>query len=421
MSGQYSACISQLNETCRIIERINRAGKGIKFSYNEIEILKHPQYTVEVAVPVLKEDGKLEVYKGYRVQHNNIRGPFKGGIRFHPEINLDEVSALAFRMTIKCAVVDIPYGGAKGGIKVDSKQFTERELKRLTRGYVRAIADIIGPDKDIPAPDVYTNPQIMAWFMDEYSHIKRVNSPAVVTGKPLEIGGSLGRDTATAQGSFYVLEALGQKEGNIGKGKTVAVQGFGNAGLNFARIANQAGYTIVAVSDSRGGVYNKNGLDIEETVKHKRENGTVQGFPGADNITNKELLELPVDVLAPSALEEAIHKDNADKIKAKIVLELANGPVTQEADQILNANGVMVVPDVLANAGGVIVSYFEWVQNIRHFYWEMDKMQANLKKQITRASCLVWDYMNDYGVDMRSAAYIAAIEKLTKALYIRGV
>jgi len=419
--SQYQSCINQLKETCQVVERINASRERIRFGYNEIEILKHPQYTVEVSIPVLKENGDLEVFTGYRVQHNNIRGPFKGGIRFHPQADLDEVSALAFRMTVKCAVVDIPYGGAKGGVRVDPKNLTERELKRLTRGYVRSVADIVGPDKDIPAPDVYTNPRIMAWFMDEYSHIRRVNTPAVVTGKPLEIGGSLGRDTATAQGGFYVLEALRQKLGNNKTETKVAVQGFGNAGMNFARLASRDGYQVVAVSDSQGGIYNPDGLDVEAVIRHKQETGGVRGVKGADNIGNQELLELPVNVLVPSALENAIIRDNADRVRAELVLELANGPTTAEADHILYDKGVLVIPDVLANAGGVIVSYFEWVQNLRHYYWEMEKVQANLQKQITQATDTVWKYKQDFACDMRTAAYILAVEKLTKALSIRGV
>ncbi|MBU4375071.1 Glu/Leu/Phe/Val dehydrogenase, partial [Patescibacteria group bacterium] len=316
---------------------------------------------------------------------------------------------------------DIPYGGSKGGITVDAKKLSQPELERLTRGYVRAAAKFIGPDTDIPAPDVYTNPQIMAWFMDEYSRINGKNEPAVVTGKPVEIGGSLGRGTATAQGGFYVFENL-RKKLKIKKEKTaIAVQGFGNAGMNFAKLADEAGYKIAAVSDSKGGIYSPNGLNINDVVKHKENTGSVVDFSGAKNITNEQLLTLPVDVLVPAALEGVITEKNTGKIKASVILELANGPTSMGAGEKLFKKGVVVVPDVLANSGGVIVSYFEWVQNISNYYWELEKVEHNLHKQINKATDLVWEYMNTYNTNMRTAAYIIAIEKLSKALKIRGV
>ncbi len=421
MPKQYQQCLSQLKKTCEVISQINAAGRVIDLTYDELEILKSPQRSIEVSIPVLMDDGHLRVFTGYRVQHNDIRGPFKGGLRFHPQVNLDEVSALAFWMTFKCALADIPFGGAKGGIIVDPKKLSPGELERLTRGYTRALAEFIGPDKDIPAPDVYTNPQIMAWLMDEYSHIKGHNEPAVVTGKPLEIGGSVGRDTATAQGGFYVLDTLLKKLKIKKNNLTIAIQGFGNSGMNFAKIASADGYKVVAISDSRGGTFNGRGLDIEKITAHKKAAGSVADFPDGKNITNAQLLLLPVTVLAPAALEEVITEKNAGRIKANIILELANGPTTIPAGEKLFKKGKLVVPDILANSGGVIVSYFEWVQNIRHFYWDLEKVRVNLNKKMTQATELVWEYMKNHNVDMRTAAYIIAIERLVKALKIRGI
>ena len=401
--------------------------------HDVLEILKKPDRVLEVSLPVLMDDGRLKVFTGYRVQYNNIRGPYKGGLRFHPKVSLDEVKALAFWMTIKCAVADIPYGGGKGGIAVDTKKLSHGELERLTRAYARGFANFIGPDTDIPAPDVYTNPQIMAWIMDEYSHIKGANVPGVVTGKPLEVGGSLGRDTATSQGGLYVFEEvlkkMSAKGGSASGGKSVlnkkeisiAVQGFGNVGMNFALIAYHAGYKIVAVSDSRGGVYNPQGLDLEKVLSHKMTTDSVINYNEGKNISNEKLLELPVYVLAPAAMEDVISEKNAGRIKAKIILELANGPTTMAAEEKLLKKGVMIVPDVLANAGGVIVSYFEWVQNIRHFYWEEEKVQDRLEKQIMRAFSKVWQTMPQAKGNMRLAAYIVAVDRLVKALKVRGI
>lgn len=418
--NQFKECMSQLDKTCAIIKQINKKGELIDLEEDEIEILKNPKRVIEVSIPVEMSNGKLKVFTGYRVQYNDIRGPFKGGLRYHPQVDLNEVRALAFWMTIKCAVVNIPYGGGKGGITVDVKKLDKKELEKLTRGYVRAIADFVGPDKDIPAPDVYTTPQIMSWFMDEYSQIKGVNTPAVVTGKPVEIGGSLGRANSTAEGGFIVFDAL-RKELKIKKNQVkIAIQGFGNAGMNFAKIADEHDFCVVAVSDSRGGVYNPKGLNLRDVMMHKEKDGSVTGYKGGKVISNEELLELPVNVLVPAALENAITKDNAKNIKAKIVLELANGPTSIEAGEILFKNGTIVVPDVLANAGGVVVSYFEWVQNIRHFYWDAKKVQANLFAKMTESFEDVWKITNKYKVNMRTAAYIVALERLIKALRIRG-
>ena len=401
---------------------MNKTAGIMNIGHDELEILRKPDRVIEVSLPVLMDNGKIKVFTGYRVQYNNILGPYKGGMRFHPKVNLDEVKSLAFWMTIKCSLAGIPYGGGKGGAAVDVKSLSKGELERLTRAYARGLADFIGPNIDIPAPDVYTNPQIMAWLMDEYSHIKGQNIPAVVTGKPVEIGGSLGRDTATSLGGFYVFEQA-LKKIKLAKNKaSIAVQGFGNVGMNFAIIAAAAGYRIVAVSDSCGGIYNEKGLNMQEVLKHKQASGSVVNFAGAKNISNEKLLESPVEVLVPSALENVINEKNSGRIKAKMILELANGPIAPAAEDKLSKKGILVVPDVLANSGGVIVSYFEWVQNIRNYYWDQAKVETRLEKKITSAFEKVWQTMEAQGNNrMRDAAYIVAVERLAKALKLRGI
>lgn len=411
MTNEIQEALSQFDKTCGIVD----------FECEELETLKYPNRIIEVSFPVRMDDGRLESFIGYRVQYNDVRGPYKGGLRFHPDLNLEEVEALAFWMTIKCAVADIPYGGAKGGVKVDTKKLSHAELERITRSYVRHIAELIGPDKDIPAPDMYTNAQVMAWIMDEYSHIQGKNVPAVVTGKPVEIGGSLGRETATSQGGYYILEFLMNELKLNKKELTVAVQGFGNVGMHFAKILQDNQVKVVAVSDSKSGIYNPNGLDINHVEEHKEKTGSVKDFLGAQNISNEELLELPVEILAPAALEGVITMKNVDNIKAKLIIELANGPILIEACETLDKRGVLVVPDVLANSGGVITSYFEWVQNTRHFYWDMDKVQSHLRSQLEKAFNNVWATKQKYNSNMRTAAYIVALEKITKALKLRGV
>jgi len=411
MANQFKGVINQLNKTCLLMN----------IDHDELEILRKPDRILEVSLPVLMDNGRIKVFDGYRVQYNNIRGPYKGGIRYHPQVSLDEVKSLAFWMTIKCAVADIPYGGGKGGVAVDVKKLSKGELERLTRAYTRGFADFIGPYKDVPAPDVYTTPQVMAWLMDEYSHIKGENTPAVVTGKPVEIGGSLGRDTATSLGGFFVFEKVLEKM-KMKKNKTsIAVQGFGNVGMNFAMIACAAGYNVVAVSDSRGGIYDPKGLNIEQVLSHKQTTGSIIDFNGLKNISNEQLLELPVDILVPAALENVIHEKNAGRVKAKVILEMGNGPTTPEAEAKLDKKGVLIVPDVLANAGGVIVSYFEWVQNLRHYYWEQAKVEGNLEKQIGNAFKKVWEAKDKNGCNMRTAAYMVAVERLVGALRIRGI
>ena len=424
--NQYEQAINQLDKICAIIKKTENSNEEVQSTYHEMEILKHPNRVSEVSIPVKMDSGETKIFTGYRVQHSNARGPYKGGIRFHPQVDLNEVKSLAFWMTIKCATVDIPYGGAKGGITVDPRQLSVNELEKLTRGYTRAIANIIGPDIDIPAPDVYTTPQIMAWLMDEYSRLQGRNVPGVVTGKPIEVGGSLGRDTATAQGGFYVLEEVLKKtpafSGNENKKNIkIAVQGFGNAGHNFAKIAHDSGYQVVAVSDSKGGIFNEEGLDIEKVIEHKNSNGSVLDFPGAKNITNEELLTLAVNVLIPAAFENVITMEMINDIKANIILELANGPMKIEVSEALAEKDVLIIPDVLANSGGVVVSYFEWVQNLRQYYWEAEKVRTRLKEKITQATTLIWETKEKYKVDMRTAAYIVAVERLRKAIKMRGI
>jgi glutamate dehydrogenase/leucine dehydrogenase len=406
--------IDYLEEVGSLLKKVGRE------DFQEIEILKKPQKAIEVSVPVKMDDGSLKVFTGFRVQYSNARGPYKGGLRYHPQVDLAEVKSLAFWMSIKCAVADIPYGGGKGGIEVDPKNLSQAELERLTRGYVRAMAKNIGVKEDIPAPDVYTNSQVMAWMMDEYSKIKGENVPGVVTGKPIEVGGSLGRDTATAQGGFYVLENVLEKFQDIKKA-SVAVNGFGNAGANFAEIVEKAGHKVVAVSDSKGGIYKEDGLQIKAIMKHKKETGAVTDFPGAKNISNEELLALKVDVLVPAALENVIRKDNWKKVQARIILELANGPITKEANDQLIGKNTTIIPDVLANSGGVVVSYFEWVQNLSNFYWTLGEVQERLKIKMNKATDDIWGFKEENKVDMRTGAYALAVEKILRAVKVRGV
>ena len=419
MSTKFQDCLAQLEKACDVARKKDKNDTTI--TSNELEILRHPQKILEVGIPVEMDNGKIEVFEGYRVQYNDIRGPFKGGIRFHPQVDLDEVKALSFWMTIKCAATDIPFGGGKGGVTVDVKKLSEGEIERLTRGYVRAVFDSIGPDRDVPAPDVYTTPQIMAWFMDEYSHIQGANTPGCITGKPVEIGGSLGRNTATGFGGFIVLDNILKKMKKNKKGTTIALQGFGNAGTHFAEKAEAKGYKIIAASDSKGGIYSPKGLNVAKLEAHKAKTGSVKNFPGSKNITNEELLEIKADILVPAALEGVISKKNVEKIKAKIILELANGPITLEASERLFQKKIAIIPDVLANAGGVIVSYFEWLQNLSHNYWELKDVDVKLDKQLTKSTDEIWKTMQNYKVDMRTAAYIVAVKRIVVALKIRGI
>lgn len=368
---------------------------------------------IEVALPLPLDDGTIKVWRGWRAQHNRARGPYKGGIRFHPEVSLNEVKALSMWMTWKCAVADVPFGGGKGGVIVDPKKISVGELERLTRLYVDRIYPDIGPEVDIPAPDVNTDPRVMGWFYDEFSKLAGRPEPACVTGKSIAAGGSAGRDTATARGGTIVLaEVLRQLDLKL-PWRTVAIQGFGNAGANAARLLAQQGYIILAVSDSRGGVYGRKGLDIEKLVSYKKKTGSVVGFPGATKkVTNKQILELPVDILVPAALGHQITAANAGRIKAKVILELANGPVSPEADAKLLKRRKVIIPDILANAGGVTVSYFEWVQNRQRVAWSEAEVFKQLVAKLETATAAVVKMQRQYSVDLRLAAYLLAVQRV---------
>ncbi|MBW6451311.1 MAG: Glu/Leu/Phe/Val dehydrogenase [DPANN group archaeon] len=393
----------------------------INVKANIKNILSVPKESLEVSIPVKMDSGDVKIFKGYRVHYDNSRGPYKGGIRFHPGVSLDEVTALSFWMTFKCAVVNIPFGGGKGGVIVDTKSLSKGEIERLSRGYITAVSDFIGPDKDIPAPDVYTNPQIMAWMADQYGILKGVPTPAIITGKPIEFGGSIGRSDATSQGGLYVIDSAVKVLGLDKNKLTVAVQGFGNAGYNIAKLMYNSGYNVVAVSDSNGGIYSDKWFNPEQIMDIKNLSGSVTAAAIGDikKITNEELLELDVDILIPSALEAQITKDNANNIKAKIILELANGPITHEADKILDKKGIFVIPDILANAGGVTVSYFEWVQNRTGYYWDIDTVHKRLEKIMVASFNDIYSNCNKHDISLRTAAYVLALERITKAIDAR--
>lgn len=383
--------------------------------------LRVPKRELTVYFPVKMDDGSIQMFIGHRVQHNLSRGPAKGGIRYHPDVTIDEVRALAMWMTWKCAVVNIPYGGAKGGVVCNPKKMSERELECLTRRFTSEIIMLIGPESDIPAPDVNTNAQTMAWIMDTYSMIKGYSVPAVVTGKPVEIGGSLGRREATGRGVMFTTREALKYLGMPIEGTRVVVQGFGNVGAIGAELLQELGCTVIAVSDSRGGIYNPKGLDARDVIRHKKETGAVAGYLGADEVTNKELLELDCEVLVPAALENEITSENADRVKARVISEGANGPTTPEADDILFNKGAFVIPDVLANAGGVTVSYFEWVQGLQSFFWSEDEVNANLEKIMVKAFQDVLAISQRREVNMRIAAYILAIDRVARATLLRGI
>jgi len=410
-SGLFETGQAQLDEVANILH----LEPGIH------SILREPMRELHVSIPLKMDNGEVKIFKGFRVQYNDALGPCKGGIRFHPDETIDTIRALAFWMTCKCAVVGIPLGGGKGGVICNPKEMSTGELERLSRGYVDAVWQFIGPEKDIPAPDVYTNPQIMAWMMDEYSKLRGCNSPGVITGKPVCIGGCLGRAGATACGGmFTIIEAA--KHLNIDLSTaTVAVQGYGNAGSNIAMLMNdELGSKIIAVNDSKSGIYNKQGLDPHKVFQHKAETGSVLNFPEAENISSEDLLELEVTVLCPSALENVITKENASKIKAKIIAELANGPTVPEADEVLTHNGVFVIPDCLCNAGGVTVSYFEGVQNAYNYYWEEEEGHEKLGKKMSKAFQDVLSESLKRKIGMRVAAYIVAVTRVAEAMRLRG-
>jgi glutamate dehydrogenase (NAD(P)+) len=401
--------------------QLDKAAKMLGLEPGVHAVLREPMRELHVSLPVKMDDGTTKVFKGFRVQYNDARGPNKGGIRFHPEETIDTVRALAAWMTWKCAVVDIPLGGGKGGVICNPKLMSTMELERLSRAYIDAVGRIIGPGKDIPAPDVYTTPQIMGWMMDEFSKLAGCYSPGVITGKPLSVGGSEGRGDATARGGAYTVREAAKRLDIDLKGATCAIQGFGNAGQYAALLNNHLyGMRIVAVSDTRGGIYLEEGLDPKALVDYKLRTGSVVNFPGTRPVSNEDLLELCVDVLAPSALEGVITASNAPRIRARIIEELANGPTTPEADEILHKQDVFVIPDFLCNAGGVTVSYFEWVQNVYGLYWEENEVHDKLDRKMTKAFRDVYDMCRGHEVDMRTAAYMVAIQRVAEAMHARG-
>lgn len=380
-------------------------------------LLQQPQRVIRVAIPVMMDTGVTRIFTGFRSQYNNACGPYKGGIRFHPNVSEDEVMALSFWMTMKTSAIGLPLGGGKGGVIVDPKKLSLGELERLSRGYVRALYKYLGPDQDVAAPDVYTNAQIMAWMVDEYEKLVGHAAPGMITGKPIDKGGSQGRGTATAQGGLYVLEEVLKQVHQNPASTTVAIQGFGNAGAHLAELASALGCSVQAVSDSSGAIITTCGsIDVPALVAHKAKTGSVANFPGTEPIMSEALLELPVDVLVPAALENQITQHNAPRLKAKIILELANGPTTPEADEILHAKKILVVPDILANAGGVAVSYFEQLQNASNTYWSEAEVLAKLKPIMQQAFAAIWDTKEKYAIDMRTAAFVAALERIATAV-----
>ena len=402
-------------------QQFDRAADYLKLEDSMRRVLKSAKRQLVVSIPVKMDNGEIEVFEGYRVQHNIARGPAKGGIRFHPQVTLDEVKALASWMTWKCATVGIPYGGGKGGVICDPKKLSHDELERLTRRYAFEIAPIIGPDRDIPAPDVYTDEQTMAWIMDTISMVRGHTELAVVTGKPIALGGSLGRGEATARGCLYALREACRVKGMQLRGARVAVHGFGNAGANIARLVAADGARVVAVCDSRSGVYAENGLNVEAALRHKKETGAIKGLDNADEIAAIDVLEADCDILLPSALENSITLANVDKVKAKIIAELANGPTTPGADRALADRDVFLVPDILANAGGVTVSYYEWVQNQNSYSWSENQVNERLEQTMRAAFQSVHDTAERYRTDMRTGAYILAVERVAEATRMRGI
>lgn len=411
------------------LNRVRQYGESAGVSGDVIESLMHPHSMMRATLPVRMDDGATRYFKGYRCRYNKTLGPTKGGIRFHPDVSLEEIQALALWMTIKCAVVGLPYGGGKGGVIVDPKELSPMELERLSRAYVRAMADFIGPHVDIPAPDVYTNARIMGWMMDEYEAIKRIKAPGVITGKPVRLGGSLGRDDATGRGAYLCVVELSKKRKLDPAKTTVAVQGFGNGGYHVARLLQDAGYKIVAISDSKGAIYSSAGFDVASIHEEKQRTRRVRAvychqsvceLIEHDAISNDELLELDVDILIPAALEGVITESNAANIKARYIIEVANGPILSGADPILQEKGIEVVPDVLANAGGVTVSYFEWVQNLQGISWTLDEVHTRLTAIMTNAFNDIWDLAEERGLTLRSAAYAGAIRRIGEALEAHG-
>jgi len=410
--------------------RLTEVFKYFELTDDVREKLKHPKLSLCVSIPVRMDDGRLKVFTGYRVQFDDTRGPTKGGIRYHPEVTFDEITSLSFWMTIKCAVMNLPFGGAKGGVAVNPKELSRLELERLSRNYIREIADIIGPKRDIPAPDVYTNATIMGWMADEYAQIKREQLPGVITGKPVHLNGSFGRVAATGRGALHVLQEWVQLKKLQPENMTLAIQGFGNAGYYFARLAHERGFNIVAVADSKGAIFSERGLEPDRIMDHKQQHKDLKSMMYCDGsvcdlhrykkISGDEMLQLDVDVLVLAALENQIHKENADDIKAGLILEIANGPVTSEADSILERKGVSVLPDVLVNAGGVTVSYFEWVQNRAGLYWEEQTVNDRLKEKMSKEAKAIFAIAAEKEISLRTAAYLQGVKRIAGAIDEKG-
>lgn len=394
--------------------QLKRANEVKEFSDEFMSRLYQPNREIKISIPVIMDDGGLKIFEGYRVQYNNARGPYKGGIRYHQDTDINEVRALAFWMALKCAVANIPMGGGKGGITVDPKKLSKTELEKLSRGWIKLMAPVIGPKTDVPAPDVNTTPEIMKWMVDEYKNITGDTTNACLTGKPIEVGGSEGRGPATGLGGFYVFDVM-RKNLNLPESCNIVIQGFGNVGGNAAEILTNNGHKIIAISDSKGAILKESGINIKELNEYKKTNGQIAGFSGSKNITNEELLEISCDVLIPAALENQITEKNAKNIKAKLIVELANGPTTPEADDILLEKGIHVVPDILANAGGVTVSTFEWEQNIKNEHWTEEEVFAKLKKIMDEETEVIWNKSKELNTDIRRAAFIVALERIEQA------
>ncbi|AEI45946.1 Glu/Leu/Phe/Val family dehydrogenase [Paenibacillus mucilaginosus] len=400
-------------------ELLKEAADLLRYPGPVYELLKDPIRFLEVKIPVRMDNGTTQIFTGYRSQHNDAVGPTKGGIRFHPEVTPDEVKALSGWMSLKCGITDLPYGGGKGGVVCDPRSMSFGELERLSRGYVRAISQLVGPSKDIPAPDVFTNAQIMAWMADEYDHIRENDSPSFITGKPIILGGSLGRETATSKGVLYTLKLTSEQIGLQLRGARVIIQGFGNVGSHLAQMLHEEGAKVIGISDVFGAVYDERGLDIPDLMERRDSFGAVTHL-FRETITNKELLEKECDVLVPAALGGQITEANADRIRCRVIVEAANGPTTREATKRLAERGILVVPDILANSGGVIVSYFEWVQNNQGLYWPEEEVDGKLKEKIEKSFRKVYQTSQQYGIDMRTAAYVAGVRKLAEASIARG-
>jgi glutamate dehydrogenase (NAD(P)+) len=411
----------KMNLLDMVLAQLDKAAKYLEYNDNLLEKLRHAEKALLVSVPVIMNDGRLKVFRGLRVQYNTVRGPATGGIRFHPDVDLDEMTALAALMTWKCAVMNIPFGGANGGVQCNPKEMSNYELERLTRRFTAEIIDFIGPDKDIPAPDVNTNSQIMAWMMDTYSMQIGHSVPGVVTGKPVSIGGSEGRSESTGRGVVFMIVEAAKRMGMILDGATAVIQGFGNVGAATAKYLILEGVKIIAVSTSTGGVYSEKGIDPSALQEYYRKNATLLGFAGCEYVTNEELIALPCDILVPAALENSIHKDNAANVKARLLAEGANGPVTPIADEILKEKGVFIIPDILANAGGVTVSYFEWVQDLQNYFWNENEINNKLQMIMVGAFKKVMSIAEEFKIDNRTAALVLGIGRVAEAARVRGI